>query len=223
MSSRRPHTPLFALTDDELNAVPDYVDVRAPQVFQAGSLRAIVDPRQLEFGVPTRGDLMVLRLIKDNLGVRPLYIARTSGGYVESLGLAPYALMQGLAFRINATPVVSSMELLPSSGGVHLDVGRTRALWRGFGAPAAIIRRGDWVDRSSVGIPFVYVTTALMLADGVMAQGDSADAARLRRSAVEVAEATRLLDLLLPEAAARQPVTPASDVPRSTTIPVKPH
>jgi len=62
-----------------------------------------------------------------------------------------------------------------------------------------------------------------MLADGVMAQGDSADAARLRRSAVEVAEATRLLDLLLPEAAARQPVTPASDVPRSTTIPVKPH
>jgi hypothetical protein len=218
----RPARPLFSLTDAELDAIPEYIDVRDPQVFQAGTLRAIVDPRQLDVGVPTRGDLMVLRLIKDNLGVRPIYLARTSGGYVQALGLAPYAVMQGLAFRINATPVVSSMDVLPSTGGVHVDVKRTRALWNGFGAPAAMIRRGDWVDRPSVGIPFVYITTALMLADAVMAQGDTAKAGHLRRTAIEVAEAARLLDLLLPEAAARQPTTPASDVPRSRVIPLKP-
>ena len=221
VSGPRPSHPLFSLTDDELNAIPEYINVREPQIFQAGTLRAIVDPRLLDVGVPTRGDLMVLRLIKDNLGSRPLYIARTSGGYVQALGLAPYAVMQGLAFRIDPTPVVASADVLPSAGGVHIDMRRSRDLWSGFGAPAAIIRRGDWVDRPSVGIPFVYITTALMLADGVMAQGDSAEAGRLRRSAIEVAEATRLLDLLMPEAATRQPPTPASDLPRSTILPVK--
>ena len=223
IATHPPRTPLFSLTDEELNAIPDYVDVRLPQLFQAGSLKAIVDPRRLEFGVPTRGDLMVLRLIKDNLGIRPLYISRTSGDYVDALGLAPYALMQGLAFRVDPTPVTSSPELPPVNGGMHVDVKRTRALWNGFGAPAAMIRRGDWVDRPSVGIPFVYISTALMLADGVMAQGDSAEARRLRTKAVEVAEAVRLMDLLMPQPATPPPVTAASDVPRSTTIPVNPH
>ena len=221
---RRPHPsqPLFTLSDDELNAIPEYIDVRDPQVFQAGTLRAIVDPRQLDVGVPTRGDLMVLRLIKDNLGVRPIYLARTSGSYVQALGLAPYAVMEGLAFRINGAPVTQSHDFLPTNGGVHIDVKRSRALWSGFGAPAAMIHRGDWVDRPSVGIPFVYITTALMLADGVAAQGDSADATRLRRSAIEVAEATRLMDLLVPDAAPPPPVAPANDAPRSTASPVKP-
>ena len=223
LKAPRPRRPLFSLTDEELNAIPEYINVRDPQVFQAGTLKAIVDPRQLDVGVPTRGDLMVLRLIKDNLGIRPLYVARTSGGYVQALGLAPYAVMQGLAYRIDATPVIGSADVVPSAGGVHIDVRRSRALWRGFGAPSAIIRRGDWVDRPSVGIPFVYITTALALADGVMAQGDSAEAGRLRKAAVDVAEAARLLDLLMPEASARPPSTPMSDVPRSTTIPVRPH
>ncbi len=223
MPAHRPTRPLFALTDAELDAIPEYIDVREPQVFQAGTLRAIVDPRQLDVGVPTRGDLMVLRLIRDNLGDRPIHIARTSGSYVQALGLAPYAVMQGLAFKIAATPVASSVDLLPSTGGVHIDVSRTRALWKGFGAPAAMIRRGDWVDRPSVGIPFVYVSTALMLSDAVLTQGDSAEALRLRKTAVEVAEATRLLDLLMPEAAARPPAAaPPTDGPRATILRAKP-
>ncbi len=219
----RPARPLFALTDAELNAIPDYIDVREPQVFQAGTLRAIVDPRQLDVGVPTRGDLMVLRLIRDNLGERPIYIARTSGNYVQALGLAPYATMQGLAFKIGAVPVASTPNVLPSTGGIHIDVNRTRALWKDFGAPAAIIRRGDWVDRPSVGIPFVYISTALMLGEAVLAQGDSAEALRLRRTAIGVAEATRLLDLLMPDAAARAPAAAVpTDAPRGTVLRAKP-
>ena len=223
MPAQRPTRPLFALTDAELSAIPEYIDVREPQVFQAGTLRAIVDPRQLELGVPVRGDLMVLRLIRDNLGDRPIYLARTSGNYVQALGLAPYAVMQGLAFKITATPVAPSPNLLPATGGIHIDVSRTRELWKGFGAPAAIVRRGDWVDRPSVGIPFVYISTALMLSDAVLAQGDSAEALRLRKTAVRVAEATRLLDLLMPEAATPPPAAaPPTDGPRATILRVKP-
>ena len=72
-------------------------------------------------------------------------------------------------------------------------------------------------------IPFVYISTALMLADAVLAQGDSAEALRLRKTAVSVAEATRLLDLLMPEAATPPPaVAPSTDGPRATTLRVKP-
>ena len=217
-----PVAHLFALSDAELDAVPEYLDVREPQIFQAGTLRAVVDPRQLEPGVPTRGDLMVLRLIKDNLGRRPVYVARTSGNYVQALGLAPYSIMEGLAFKITPTAVASTPDVLPTTGGVHIDVPRTRALWNQFGAPAAIVRRGDWVDRPSVGIPFVYITTALMLADAVAAQGDSVAAGTLRRTVVELAEATRLLDLLMPRGQATPPPPPATDMPRSRVVPVKP-
>ncbi len=223
IATTRPSAPLFSLSDAELDAVPEYIDVREPQVFQAGTLRAIVDPRQLEFGVSTRGDLMVLRLIKDNLGTRPVYVARTSGNYVQALGLAPYAVMEGLAFKITPTPVESTRNFLPTAGGVHLDVSRSRALWDQFGAPAAIVKRGDWVDRPSVSIPFVYITTALMLADAVMTQGDSVGAAKLSHTAVNLAEATRLLDLLMPQSeVARPTAAPANDLPRAKVVPVKP-
>src|SRR5437868_5855790 len=99
LNTPQPSTPVFSLTNAQLDAVPEYVNVTEPQLFQAGAIKAVVDPRRLEYGVPTRGDLMVLQLIKDNLGVRPLYIARTSGNYVQALGLDPYALMQGLAVK----------------------------------------------------------------------------------------------------------------------------
>ena len=222
LATTRPASSLFSLSDAALDAVPEYIEVREPRVFQAGTLRAIVDPRRLEVGVPTRGDLMVLRLIKDNLGTRPVYVARTSGNYVQALGLAPYAVMEGLAFRINSTPVASTPNVLPTAGGVHLDVTRTRVLWNQFGAPAAIVRRGDWVDRPSVGIPFVYVTTALLLADAVMTQGDTVAAEKLRRTAVNLAEATRLLDLLMPQSEGQPAAAPASDLPRAKVVPVKP-
>ena len=49
-------------------------------VFEQGGIRAVIDPRRLEFGVPLRSDLLVLQMLKDNLGVRPFYISRTHGG-----------------------------------------------------------------------------------------------------------------------------------------------
>ena len=161
-------------------------------------MRAIVDPRKLELGVPTRGDLMVLQLLKDNLGVRPFYIARTSGGYVQALGLEPHALVQGLAYKIAPALIVGSADTIPSPGSGHVDVSRTRALWAQYGAPAAIIRRGDWVDRPSISIPAIYMGTAFLLAEVMAARGNAAAAEQLRRTALEMGEASRTLDLFLP-------------------------
>ncbi|MEP6991676.1 MAG: DUF2723 domain-containing protein, partial [bacterium] len=217
-----PTRPVFTLDDAQLDAVPEYVEVRTPQVFQAGGLRAIVDPARLEFGVPTRGDLMVLQLMKDNLGVRPFYIARTSGGYAQALGLEPYALVQGLVYRISPTVVATSSDTIPAPGSGHVDLRRTQALWNTYGAPAAFIRRGDWVDRPSIGIPAVYVSTAFLLAETLLARGDTVGAERLRKSGIDIAEATRTLELFMsPRSLPSAPPARSGDVPRGRTVPLQ--
>jgi hypothetical protein len=218
---RLPTTPLVSLSVDQVNAIPDYVELRTPQVFQAGGIRAIVDPRKLEYGVPVRADLLVLQMLKDNLGIRPLYIARTAGNYVSAMGFEPYALAQGLATKIGPALVATSRDTVPVRGLGHIDVRRTTALWQGFGAPAAIIARGDWVDRPSVGIALSYVSTALLMADVLSARGDSTDAERFRATGVDLAQATRTLDLFMTPR--EVPVRPAGpDARRGTALPVRP-
>ena len=204
----RPPRPILSLTLEQLDAIPQFVDLREPQLFQQGTLRALVDPRRLEYGVPTRGDLIVLQLLKDNLGARPFYIARTTGSYMQALGLEPYAVMQGMAWKIMPQPVTASVDMIPVGGGGHIDVARTAALWTSFGAPSALIRRGDWVDRPSVGIPAVYAGTAFVLADALVQRGDTASALARRRDGLAIAEATRTLDFFLPAAPAGAPAPP---------------
>jgi hypothetical protein len=220
----RPTRPILGLTMEQLDAIPEYVDVREPQLFQHAGIRAVVDPRRLEFGVPVRADLIVLQLLKENLGVRPLYISRTTGGYLNALGLEPYALVQGLATKIAATQVVSSADTIPIPGIGHVEVSRSLALWNGFGAPKAIISRGDWVDRPSVSIPTTYISTAFLLAQALERKGLPAEADRVQRQGVDMAEATRTLDLFLSRAspAASEPTMPSSDAPRGTPIPATP-
>jgi hypothetical protein len=215
-----PTRPLLSLTMEQVDSMPQYLDVRQPQLFQAGNIRAIVDPRRLEYGVPIRSDLLVLQMLKDNLGNRPLYIAHTSGGYIGALGLEPYALAQGMASKIMDAPLVATADTVRVEGVGHLDVPRSRALWRQFGAPRAIIARGDWVDRPSVSIPLTYLSTALLLGDVLERGGRDAESDSVRRTAVDLAQATRTLDLIVNSAAPPPPAAVRGDAPRGTAVPV---
>jgi hypothetical protein len=150
-----------------------------------------------------------------------VYIARTSGGYVSALGLEPYALVQGLASKIMPSAVTTSPDTIPVEGSGHLDVARTHALWNTYGAPAAIVRRGDWVDRPSVMIAALYMGTGFLLMDVVARRGDLKEAEKIRKVGLDVGEATRTLDLFLP----RTQVAPAADsgdVGRRQAVPVVP-
>jgi hypothetical protein len=218
-----PTRPIFSLTTEQLDAVPAYVDLHEPQIFQQGGIRALVDPRRLEYGVPVRSDLLVLQLLKDNLGIRPMYIARTTGGYLQALGLEPYGLLQGLATKVMPSPVVTAGDTIAVPGLGHLDMPRSIALWNSYGAPAAIVKRGDWVDRPSVGIPVTYVGTALLLGDAYERQGKLAEAERMRRRGVDIAEATRTLDLFVgPRPTSPPREVPTGDVPRGVPVPARP-
>ena len=218
----RPTTPIFSLSPAQLDSVPEYVELRQPQLFQQGSLRAIVDPRQLEYGVPVRSDLLVLQLLKDNYGVRPFYIARTTGGYVQALGLEPYALMQGLVNKILTSRAPSTPDTVAAAGLGHVDLRRSLDLWRGYGGPSAILARGDWVDRPSVNIPATYIGTALILGQVLEQVGDSTEANRLRKSAVDMAQATHTLELFTGPEVAAPPAAAGTDAPRGTPIPSRP-
>jgi hypothetical protein len=217
-----PKMPVLRLSDAELSAVPEYLDVRDPQIFQHGSLRAVVDPRRLEFGVPLRSDLLVLQMLKDNMGIRPFYISRTTASYAQALGLDAYALVQGLVTKVSSEAIVASADTVAIAGVGHLDVGRTVSLWNAYRAPAAIIRRGDWVDRPSAGIPALYTNTALLLGEGLEAQGRTADAQRVRQSGVNVAEAAHVLEWFTGPAPSPPPPAAGSDAPRGTPVPVRP-
>jgi hypothetical protein len=216
-----PDRPILSMSTEELDAIPEFVDLREPQIFQAGGIRALVDPRRLEYGVPVRSDLIVLQLLKENLGSRPLYVARTTGGYVQALGLEPYALVQGLANKIMSSPVKTSGDTVAVPGLGHIDVPRSRELWNGFGAPAAIIARGDWIDRPSVNIPTTYIGTALVLSQAYDRLGRTDEAEKLRRAVVDIAEATRTLDLFISPDRSPQ-AGPGRDSPRGATLPVTP-
>jgi len=217
-----PTTPIFSSTIAQLDSVPEYVDLRTPQLFQHGSLRAVVDPRQLEYGVPVRSDLLVLQLLKDNYGVRPFYIARTTGGYVQALGLEPYALMQGLTNRILTVPAPTNADTVAVPGLGHVDVPRSLTLWRSYGGPQSILARGDWVDRPSVNIPATYIGTALILGQILGRQGDTVQANKLNQTAVELAHATRTLDLFMGPEPSPPPAVQGGDAPRSAPIPATP-
>src|SRR4029078_4646078 len=122
-----------------------YLDVRAPLRFDQGDIHAVIDPRRLEVGVPLRSDLLVLQMLKDNLGQRPFYISRSTAGYAQALGLDAYALTQGLVTKIAPTPLTASADTVAVAGLGHVDVGRGLALWKAYGFPAARLPRGGCV------------------------------------------------------------------------------
>jgi hypothetical protein len=134
-------------------------------------------PQTRSGGLLERADLLVLRMIADTWPERPVYISRTAGAYGETLGLGNHLLSQGLARKVVPTPVASpDTVFIPGSG--WLDVRRTRALWDGFVGPAAIVKRGDWIDRPSVSIAFSYLIAGSELGSvlaerGQIASGDS--------------------------------------------------
>jgi hypothetical protein len=219
----KPSGPPLKLTMQEADAVPSYMEIRQPQVFRKGNIVATLRPPQ----VLNRADLLVLRMILDGYPERPMYFSKTAGSYGRELGLDPFLIQQGLARKLLPDVPQPSADtvLLPGEGWI--DVARTRALWDSvFVAPRSIIRRGQWVDKASVGIPYLYISSAISLYEAEQ-RSRGAASEQLLTTAEAIARATGLEQLFAPTAFTRQqqpelgdqpgqaiPVTPSSDPPR---------
>ena len=225
----KPSGPPIHMTLAQADSVPAYIQLDRPMTFQGGPIKATIDPQRLSIpGVLQRADIFVLRMIADAYGERPIYLSRTSAGYGSELGLGSNLLTQGLATKVFIPPATQAKDTVLVSGAGWVDVPRTQVLWDSvFTAPASLSKRGDWVDRPSVGIPYLYVATGLMLSEVLQARGDNGQAARVLADAKKVAHAVQLDELLanveIPQGQQANPLlAPPSDTQRGKTLPARP-
>ncbi|HEY9228498.1 MAG TPA: hypothetical protein VIP11_17725, partial [Gemmatimonadaceae bacterium] len=225
---KKPTTSPIKMTLAEADSVPAYYPLSGPMSFAAGrsgardSIKATIDPRQLDHGVLQRADLFVLRMIQDAWPERPIYFARTSGGYARSLGLGDNTLTQGLAAKVFVPPDPATLkDTLYIQGDGWFDLPRSDALWNSvFAGPKSVINTGDWIDRPSVGIPYLYVATGMELAEALKMRNRLTEAKNVFNTAKDIAQAVRLGDLV--RGAEAEFNAPPADVAPSTQIPVKP-
>jgi hypothetical protein len=210
----KPVGPPVKMTFDEADAQPIGTEFTQPQLFVKDKIRAVIPAHFF-----ARADWFVMKMIQD--GTRPLYLSRTSGNYASELGLSPYMLTQGLARKLMADTVRVGKDTVPVQGEGMIDVARTMELWKDFKAPASLIRKNDWVDRPSVGIPYLYVSTGVLLYEALTEQGKSKEAASMLDEAKKIASATQLQDFFTADTPAAAPAAPSGDSAKKTTVPVK--
>jgi hypothetical protein len=215
----KPSGSAIKMTMTQADSVPAYIQLDQPMTFQGGPIKATIDPQRLSIpGVLQRADIFVLRMIADDFGERPIYFSRTSAGYGNELGLGSYLLTQGLANKVFIPPASPSRDTLLVAGVGWVDVQRTKALWYSvFTAQKSLSSRSDWVDRPSVGIPYLYVATGLMLSEVLNATGQPTDADHVLAQTRQIARAVQLSELL---AQLEQPQSPETNpllVPRGDT------
>jgi len=179
--NRRSH--LWNLTNQELDTVPPFMELREPMQFLHGDISAAVAP-----GYITRGELLTLQAIKDSFPSRPVYFA--SSQYPRRLGLGPYLRRVGLVEKLESREVREDPDTVRLQSG-YMDVNRSLALWNKYAGARQLVREGRWVDIASVGVPLYYAFVGQELATALDAQGRSAEAKEVFDLARRVAEATR--------------------------------
>ncbi|HEV7992492.1 MAG TPA: DUF2723 domain-containing protein [Gemmatimonadaceae bacterium] len=227
----KPKGGLLKMTLEQADSVPPYIDIQRPMNFEGGPIKTTIDPQRLSIpNVLQRADIFVLKIIAESYGERPIYFSRTSAGYGNELGLGNYLLTQGLASKVFVAPSVPGKDTLLVPGAGWVDVKRTKTLWDSvFTGQKSIAKRSDWVDRPSVGIPYLYVATGLLLAEVLQATGDTKDAQRIMGEARRVAQAVQLNDLLAqmtdptaPSQGTNNPLLTPGDSRSGTAVPAKP-
>lgn len=210
----KPTGPVIKMTMDEADRMPLYQEVSQPAVFTKGNIRALIQPR-----IVPRAEILVIRMLNDN-DTRAIHFSRTSADLAESLGLGPYVVMQGHTRRVMSDTVRAGGNIVAVPGEGFVDVALSKALWDEFRAPASLIRKGDWIDKPSIGIPYLVVTTGLATAEALFQSGRQAEANGIVRTARDVALAMRLKQLA--DALPVETGLPSSDSNALTTIPLRP-
>lgn len=169
---KKPTAAPLRMSFADADAVPPYYELGGPVRFDSGPFHATIDPRNLEHHVLERADALVLRMIQDAWQERPIYFARSSGGYPRALGFANAILTQGLAWKLFVPPAGSTRDTVFVQGDGWLDVPRTLTLWNDvFTGHKSTVIEGFWIDRPSASLPLLYVFAGAELADVLRATG----------------------------------------------------
>ncbi len=172
----QPKEPVFSLTSEQLDSLPEAMQVPSNGGVAFDSLKIAFGQEYLMLQ-----DLATVFLIRDNMGKRPIFFSWSDGGYPDqTLGLSPYLVSQGLVRKLMPMPVVAndSIVLSPSLGFINLP--RTeKLLWEVYHWPAAARNRPrGWVDRPSGSILQLYSVVYGGAARAFAKAGQNALAAR---------------------------------------------
>jgi hypothetical protein len=184
---KKPSGPPLKMTFAEADAIPEYIQINQPQIFRQGNITLNIEP-----GYLVRDELVLLRLIKDALPERPIYLSTGGGGQTLSQALQPYLLSQGFVQKLIDHPIADTADT-PRILGLNVDLPRTKALWDTvYHAPEALVKEGDWVDRASFGIAYTYAFTGAVLNEALKAKGDTKDAAAVMNRVRAIVKAARI-------------------------------
>ena len=179
-----PIKSLLALEDtviDQVASPAGYFSMEEARDFRLGPVVARIDGGTIIFP----WQQFALSIIQNSIDDRPIYFA-SSGNAARSLGLSPYLVRQGVAFKLNPGPPDLSPEnvlmddpsLVPVTGP-WLDDSRTRTL-----VDEVFMHRGGipdgwmhWPDRSTIGIPYYYTWAYAALVQSALQAGDPDGAA----------------------------------------------
>ncbi len=185
----RPTEPALALPLEQIDSLPEAMRVPADGGVSFDSLH-------LRFGqdVLLRQDLATIFLIRDNVGIRPIFFSWSDGGYPDqTFGLSPYLVSQGFVRKLMRTPVVAGDSIVLSPGLGYVDLPRTRKLLRDVyhWQTATRDRPAGWVDPPSGSILQLYSVVYGGASETLRKAGDSTLAARTDSIARRVSEELR--------------------------------
>lgn len=174
-----PTKAIIPLTDEQIvQASQTYAPVEDAVTIPIGNIEARIEGGQLL----APWQRFALTLMIETIDERPIYFA-SSGNAAVSLGVSPYLVRQGLAFRLNNGPLLEDGEggftrlersLYSSVTGEWVDVERTRTLLdEVFTHREGIPDEWDhWPDIATIGIPNYYAWVYLALVQAAIQNND---------------------------------------------------
>ena len=199
---KKPSGPPVHFTFAESDAVPNVVPLPGPMTFNKPGTGLTLTVPGKPYGdqhILERADLFVLYMVRDAFPERPLYISRTTGSYADDLGLTPHLVTTGLARKLVLTTPDSTPGFVQIPGEGWMDLTTTRTLWEtDFEGIKSLARHSPWVDRASVGIPYLYVRTGALLSTVLADRGETAAGEAVMQQARAIAKASGLMEVLGP-------------------------
>ena len=203
----QPPGPLHTWSDDQIASLfPRLLD--RPFTFRAGRIE-----RTFRENSPLYvKDFLMLRLIQENLGTRPVYWSITAGNG-NWLGLHNYMANEALVLRLHATPPDSSRLVAGTFIGVPVDVPRTDSLVTHVYRYAGLFEADTLdLDPTNRNIAFNLATPFLVLGQAYELIGDREKALALFRRGEQLMPSAQL-QALIDELAS----TPSLDLPLGDT------
>ncbi|MDH3208647.1 MAG: DUF2723 domain-containing protein, partial [Gemmatimonadota bacterium] len=184
-----PTKSIMPLSDEQIEeAALGYARVDQDVVIQIGGVSANIPGGQYL----SPWQRFALTLMVESIDDRPIYFA-SSGNAAFSLGVEPYLVRQGLAFKLNNGPPdqeadrFTSLEESTFSGvtGSWIDLDRTRHLLENVFVHRGGIpdEWGHWPDVATIGIPNYYAWAYLGLVQAAIQTGDTESLDRFRARA----------------------------------------